>query len=296
MSDTQIMTILAEAFQQCDHLLIGAGAGLSAAAGLSFADETLFKERYPQLYAQGVHSDYQTFSYRAWNSPTFWGYFSDHLYRVMVETPPLPLYQELLQLVRKKDFFVITSNVDGQFTRAGFPSTRLFEYQGSFAYLACEDACCEEVWDALPLVAIMRRHTDGSTMRVKKEALPTCPHCGALLAYAGRRVPGYQAAKARYEKWLKRSESGLTCIMEFGVGFNSAGIIRVPFERIVGERPKDHVCFFRITTDYQDSTIEIAYPEIPKPIADKSISINADAGLVITQLSHLIGNATKENS
>ena len=78
----------------------------------------------------------------------------------------------------------------------------------------------------------------------------------------------------------------MLCIIEIGVGFNSPGVIRVPFERITGERQQ--VIFFRITADYPDSEEEIAYPEIPRPIADKSVSINADAALVLQQLAQLI--------
>lgn len=283
MWDEEIQA-LQQAFEWCDYLLIGAGAGLSAAAGLSFADEDLFQQRYPLLYEQGIQSDYQTFSYRGWDAPTYWGYFADHLHRVLEETPPLPLYRTLLELVSPKDFFVITSNVDRQFLRAGFPPERLFEYQGSFAYLACEDRCSDAVWPSDPHVTRVRAHTDPATMRAAAEALPACPHCGAPSQYAGRAVPGYDEAQERYRSWLEKSAEGRTCILEIGVGFNSAGIIRVPFERIVGERPVDKVRFFRITADYPESTIEIAYPEIPKPIADKSTSINVDAAVVLETL------------
>ena len=273
---------LFHALNDCNYVLIGAGAGLSAAAGISFANEDAFRADYPALWAQGVHSDYQTFSYKGWLDGQRWGYLAHHIKKMVLDMPALPLYHELLALLDGLDYHIITSNVDRQFAKAGFPAERVFEAQGHYLTLVCNDGCSEEEWDIAPALEIIRAHTNPRDLTVPEDVLPRCPHCGAPLRMAFRDTKAHAEGEARYRDFLARSEGHSIAIVEFGVGFNSAGVIRVPFERIVGERPEAQ--FFRITVDYADSDIEIAYPEIPKPIANQSRSINRDAGEVIRAL------------
>lgn len=282
----QSIKLLANALLQCEYILIGAGAGLSAAAGLSFADEALFQKRYPYWAARGRHSEYHMFSFRDWTETQQWAYMADHVHRVCVETPPLPLYHSLKILLEErlkgKDYRILTSNVDLQFARNQFPAHKVFEYQGNYASLCCSKQCHNEVWPFFPVMNEMIAHTAADTASIPAELIPRCPYCGAPLRIAFRDYPSYDAEKERYQTWLKQSEAGTLCIIEIGVGFNSPGVIRVPFERITQER--DAVTFFRITVDYPDSEEEIAYPEIPAPIAAKSCSINTDAAIVIEKL------------
>lgn len=276
---------LYNSIQAADYILIGAGAGLSAAAGLSYADESLFRTRYPYWAERGRYSEYHMFSFRDWTKAQEWAYMADHVHRVMEETPPLLLYQKLKTLLQNKNYYILTSNVDRQFLRNQFPPERLFEYQGSYDLLCCSQSCSCHAWPFAPDRDRILHHINLSNMAVEPEYLPVCPYCGAPARLAFRDYPQYAAEKARYNAWLKQSEAGMLCIVEIGVGFNSPGVIRVPFERITGER--EQVQFFRITADYPDSDIEIAYPEIPKPIADKSCSINLDAAFVLEQLETL---------
>lgn len=264
-----------------DYVLIGAGAGLSAAAGISFANERAFQREYPALWAQGVHSDYQTFSYKGWLPGQRWGYLARHIKQVLLDTPALPLYAELKALLDGTNYFVITSNVDHQFLKAGFPEERVFEAQGSYGSLVCSAACTEDEYDIAPYIEATLPHIRAD-LTVDEIYQPHCPHCGAPLRPAFRDTKVHALGDKRYHDFLAASEHATMAILEFGVGFNSAGVIRVPFERITGERDKAR--FFRITVDYADSDIEIAYPEIPVPIADKSLSINRDAAAVIREL------------
>ncbi len=282
---------LYDAIQAADYILMGAGAGLSAAAGLSFADEQLFARRYPYWAARGRHSEYHMFSFRDWTDAQQWSYMADHIHRVCEETPPLPLYQTLKAILQDKNYYIITSNVDRQFLRNQFPPERLFEHQGSYDLLCCTEHCTADAWPFTPDCERMLQHINAEDMSVLPEYLPICPHCGKPARLAFRDYPQYEEEKARYQQWLKQSEDGRLCIIEIGVGFNSPGVIRVPFERITGER--ENVLLFRITTDYIDSDIEIAYPEIPKPIADKAYSLNLDAALVIEELLTLQTTCTK---
>ena len=284
------IALLADAMKQADYILIGAGAGLSAAAGLSFADEKLFRERYPYWAARGRHSEYHMFSFHDWTTEQQWAYMADHISRVRFETPPLPLYQTLKTILEEKlaekDFMILTSNVDRQFARNNFPPERVFEYQGNYDYLCCTQQCSSTIWPFRPIMEQMLLHIDADTASIPAAQIPHCPYCGAPLRLAFRDYPAYETEKANYQSWLAKSEQGMLCIIEIGVGFNSPGVIRVPFERITQER--NNVKFFRITVDYPDSEEEIAYPEIPRPIAEKSCSINADAGFVIRELLKIL--------
>ena len=275
---------LYNSFETADFILIGAGAGLSAAAGLSFADEKMYAQRYPYWFERGLSSEYQMFSFRSWTKEQQWAYMASHVHRVMCEIPPLPLYQKLQELLKGKDYYIITSNVDGQFYRNGFPKDRVFEYQGSYEWLRCSKSCSEALYSFADAAKVMMAHTRREDFSVAQEYWPTCPNCGAELCFAARDTADYSENKERYDAWLEASKQGMLCVMEMGVGFNSPGVIRVPFERIVGEREKDKVKFFRITVDYPDSEDEIAYPEIPKPIAEKSLSLNMDCKPVIEQM------------
>ena len=286
----QKITQLAYAMRQADYILIGAGAGLSAAAGLSFADEVLFAKRYPYWAARGRHSEYHMFSFRDWSDEQQWAYMADHIHRVCYETPPLPLYQSLKIILQEKlagkDYMILTSNVDRQFARNGYPLETVFEYQGNYENLCCSQQCTDKLWPFYPIMQQMLKNTIQETASIPAALVPHCPFCGAPLRLAFRDYPSYALEKTNYQNWLKQSETGMLCIIEIGVGFNSPGVIRVPFERITQERR--NVTFFRITVDYPNSEEEIAYPEIPKPIADKSCSINADAALVIEKLLEIL--------
>lgn len=272
---------LYDALCSCEYVLVGAGAGLSAAAGISFANEEVFRRDYPALWAQGVHSDYQTFSYKGWLPGQRWGYLARHIKEVLLDTPALPLYSDLKDLLEGLNYFVITSNVDHQFIKANFPEERVFEAQGHYGLMVCSAGCAGDEWNIAPLIERTLPHI-ADDLTVAEEWLPRCPRCGALLRPAFRDTCAHAEGDRRYHDFLAASEDASIAIVEFGVGFNSAGVIRVPFERITGERDKAR--FFRVTVDYVDSDIEIAYPEIPKPIADKSRSINRDAAEVIREL------------
>lgn len=272
---------LYHALTTSDYVLVGAGAGLSAAAGISFADERAFKRDYPALWAQGVHSDYQTFSYKGWLPGQRWGYLCRHIKAVLLDTPALRLYDDLKALLEGSDYFAVTSNVDHQFIKAGFPPERVFEAQGSYGELICSARCSDDEYDIAPFIDATLPHIKDD-LTVDAAQHPHCPRCGAPLRPAFRDTRAHALGDQRYHDFLAESADASIAILEFGVGFNSAGVIRVPFERITGEREKAR--FFRITVDYPESEEEIAYPEIPVPIADKSLSINRDAGAVIREL------------
>ena len=171
---------LYHALTTSDYVLVGAGAGLSAAAGISFADERAFKRDYPALWAQGVHSDYQTFSYKGWLPGQRWGYLCRHIKAVLLDTPALPLYDDLKALLEGSDYFAVTSNVDHQFIKAGFPPERVFEAQGSYGELVCSARCSDDEYDIAPFIDATLPHIKDD-LTVDAAHHPHCPRCGAPL-------------------------------------------------------------------------------------------------------------------
>lgn len=291
----QLAKQIAESVRNADYVLIGAGAGMSAAAGISFADEALFASRYAYWKAKGRHSEYSMFRFTDWTETQRWAYFADHVHRVCCEFPKGQAYQDLLAILAEKNYYVITSNVDHQFSYNGFPDNRVFEAQGRYDRLLCSADCSEEDYPFLPHTDAMMAATDQDTWELPESAIPRCPRCGAKLTFAFRDYAAYEAENKAWRDWLKKTESGKLCILEIGVGFNSAGVIRIPIERITGERPSDRVVMYRITADYPNSEEEIAYPEIPKPIADKAFSVNYPAEDVLSAVRYYLENDRKES-
>ena len=126
--------LLRNELEHADRILVGAGAGLSASAGLSYLDEAVFREHFPEMYALGYRCQYELVGMKdeEWSVGRKWAYWATHIHYVREVLPPLPLYAELKSLLEGKDFFVVTSNADRQFMRAGFPMERVFEYQGNY--------------------------------------------------------------------------------------------------------------------------------------------------------------------
>lgn len=177
---------LYHALTTSDYVLVGAGAGLSAAAGISFADERAFKRDYPALWAQGVHSDYQTFSYKGWLPGQRWGYLCRHIKAVLLDTPALPLYDDLKALLEGSDYFAVTSNVDHQFIKAGFPPERVFEAQGSYGELVCSARCSDDEYDIAPFIDATLPHIKDD-LTVDAAHHPHCPRrCARLFATPAR--------------------------------------------------------------------------------------------------------------
>ena len=214
-----------------------------------------------------------------WAEPAKWAYWATHLNYTFYQFPPSPLYRKLHAIIRDKDFYVITSNADGLFIRSGFDPDRVFQAQGNYERLRCTMSCTPETWDAKPFIDRILAHIDYETLQVADPAaLPTCPYCRAPLFVAFRAREEYAQQAAKYQRWLDGVMDKYLVVMEIGVGFNTPGVIRWPFERLVSIHR--NVSFFRINSNYR-SFANTARPEIPNGIRSKSVSINADAGRII---------------
>ena len=278
-SSAETIDAIARAIRRSECVLIGAGAGLSAAAGIDYTDTEVFARVFPKWAERGYRMQYEFVGAHDWAEPAKWAYWATHLNYVFYQFPPSPLYKKLHAIVQDKDFYVITTNADGLFIKSGFEADRVFQAQGNYERLRCTRACTPETWDTKPFIDRILDHIDYETLEVADPAvLPTCPYCGAPLFVAFRAREEYPQQAANYHRWLEGVLDKNLVVMEIGVGFNTPGVIRWPFERLVNVH-KD-ATFIRINGDYRDLA-NTARPEIPNGIRSKSLSINADAGEII---------------
>lgn len=266
-----------QALENCDSLVIGAGAGLSASAGFSYSGERFrryfadFEKKY------GFHDMYSGGFYPYATRQEFWAYWSRYILVNRYQDPPRPVYQTLLSLVREKDYFVITTNVDHCFQKAGFEKDRLFYTQGDYGLFQCSLPCHDGTYDNEEQVrAMAARQRD---MRVPDELLPLCPVCGRPMAMNLRsdggfvEDEGWRRAAERYRAFL-RGHGGRVLFLELGVGYNTPGIIKYPFQAMTAQNKEAvYAC------------LNAGEADCLKAIGDRSICINGDIGDILGQLA-----------
>lgn len=237
----QAKQLLAEA----DKIVIGAGAGLSAAAGLTYSGsrfELLFKD-YIDRY--GMLDMYSAGFYPFKTPEEKWGYWSKHIYHNRYQPGSLPLYQKLYQLVKDKDYFVITTNVDGQFQQAGFDPECFFEVQGNYGEWQCSVPCQQKVYDNETAVREMVQQIQD--LKIPTNLVPSCPNCGAPLTMHLRidetfvEDERWHQASDVYLAFLESIGSQKVVFLELGVGYNTPTIIRYPFEKMTAVLPDAHL-------------------------------------------------------
>ncbi len=276
---------LKEWLDSSEKVLIGAGAGLSAAAGLSYLDEDLFKQFQPEMAAMGYHYPYELFEREEENWPPAreWAYNIRHVNFVRHVFPPAELYKKLLRLVENKDFFIVTSNCDRQFMRTGFPMQRVFEAQGSYDKLRCIEGCTNETWEIKPFIDKLLPLIDPKTFMISDEsAIPRCPHCGAPLYAAIRTFEGYKEEQERYIDFLESTNGKKLCILELGVGFNTPVVIRWPFERLTAAHDNAHL--FRVNKEYKEWPGHGGFAMVPEKLEGNATAMPFDAKDVIESL------------
>ena len=269
---------LRTALHDCDAVVIGAGAGLSTAAGFTYTGERF--EKYFSDFAQkyGIRDMYSGGFYPFPTQEEFWAYWSRYIYINRYQDAPKPVYDDLLKLVQDKDYFVITTNVDHCFQKAGFDKKRLFYTQGDYGLFQCSEPCCQETFDNETAIREMVRRQED--MKVPTELLPTCPHCGKPLTMNLRsdnkfvEDEGWHRAAERYENFLRTRAGQKILFLEFGVGYNTPVIIKYPFWQMTAKNPKAiYAC------------INQGQAVCPQEIERQSVCINADIGQVLQSLS-----------
>lgn len=269
---------LKEALAHADALVIGAGAGLSASAGFAYDGERFrqyfsdFEKRY------GFHDMYSGGFYPYITPEEYWAYWSRYILINRYSDAPKPVYRQLFDLVNSKDYFVITTNVDHCFQKAGFDKKRLFYTQGDYGLLQCVDGCDGKTYDNEQLVRKMaERQKD---MKIPPELIPKCPSCLKPMTMNLRcdssfvEDEGWRQASMRYAEFLCRHEGSRVLYLELGVGGNTPEIIKYPFWRLSANNANAlYAC------------VNMGEAVAPEEIRDRAICIDGDAGGVIRDLN-----------
>ena len=268
---------LKEKIETADALVIGAGAGLSTSAGFTYDGER-FHRFFADFEAKyGFHDMYTGGFYPYATPEEYWGYWSRYILVNRYTDAPKPVYSTLLKLMEGRDYFVITTNVDHCFRRAGFDKKRLFYTQGDYGLFQCSVPCCRETWDNEAVVRRMvAEQKDG---KIPSSLIPRCPHCGKPLTMNLRaddtfvEDEGWHAAAGRYANFLRTREGQKLLFWELGVGYNTPVIIKYPFWQMTAQNPRaTYACVNR------------GEAVCPDEIADRSLCIDGDIGAVLEGL------------
>ncbi|MCM1135170.1 MAG: Sir2 silent information regulator family NAD-dependent deacetylase [Clostridium sp.] len=283
--------LLKEKLEAADAVIIGAGAGLSTSAGFTYLGERFkqyfrdFEEKYDfhDMYMGGFYP-YETLE-------EYWAYWSRYIYINRYMGAPKPVYENLLALVKEKDYFVVTTNVDHCFQKAGFDRKRLFYTQGDYGLFQCSEPCHDSTYDNEEAIQRMMEAQgyvlaedgipyvpEGATpkMEIPEELIPRCPICHKPMTMNLRsddsfvEDEGWHLAAERYSNFLRTRKGQKILFLELGVGYNTPGIIKYPFWQMTAENPKAvYACI-----NYKEAAC-------PHDIKGQSVCIQGDIGEVV---------------
>lgn len=268
---------LKAALETADAVVIGAGAGLSTSAGFVYT-RARFEQYFSDFAQKYGFQDMYSGGFYPYSTPEeYWAYWSRYITVNRYTDPPKPVYQNLLKLVKDKDYFVLTTNVDHCFQKAGFDKKRLFYTQGDYGLFQCSEPCCQETFDNESVIkAMMKQQRD---MHIPSSLIPHCPHCGKPLTMNLRaddtfvEDEGWHSAAERYSDFLRRHEKTTVLFLELGVGYNTPVIIKYPFWRMTASNNQaTYAC------------INFGEAVCPPEIETQTICIDKDIGQVLQDL------------
>lgn len=276
-SDMTSISRLAAALRTAEAVIIGAGAGLSTAAGFTYSGERFQKYFSDFEAAYGFHDMYSGGFYPYKTPEEFWAYWSRNIYSNRYLPIPNDTYTILHQLMQDKEYFVLTTNVDHCFQKSGFDKKRLYYTQGDYGLFQCSVPCHQKTYDNEAVITAMYR--EQKNMRIPSSLIPTCPVCGKPMTTNLRidsrfvQDQGWYKAAERYEAFLQHHAGRSILFLELGVGSNTPGIIKYPFWRFTRENPNAiYAC------------INLGEAVAPKEIRSQSICIDGDIHDVLTEL------------
>lgn len=264
---------------EADAVVVGAGAGLSASAGLTYSGERFQKNFGDFIEKYGIQDMYSGGFYPFQTPEEYWAWWSRHIMVNRYEKAPKPVYDQLLALVQDKEYFVLTTNVDHQFQLAGFDKKRLFYTQGDYGLFQCSRPCHQQTYDNEEIVR--RMVAEQRDMKVPTELIPRCPKCGRPMLPNLRcddtfvQDEGWYQTAGRYENFLKRHKHGKVVYLELGVGANTPVIIKYPFWKYTAENPDaTYVC------------LNLGEAIAPREIRKRSICVDGDIGTALETFSY----------
>ena len=292
-----------EKIQQADAIVIGAGAGLSTSAGFTYSGER-FEKYFRDFYEKyGFDDMYSGGIYNYDSLEEYWAYWSRYIYVNRYMDPPKKLYQNILKMIGDKDYFVLTTNVDHCFQKAGFNKERLFYTQGDYGLFQCSKPCHLDTYDNEDEIREMVlsqgfQIKDGELInpenqnlktKIPSELIPKCPKCGRPMSMNLRadntfvQDKGWDRAAERYEKFMENHRGQKVVFLELGVGYNTPGIIKYTFwQYALNWQNAFYIC------------VNKGQANIPAEIRDKSVGLDADIAEVIQANIGLISNFSSE--
>ena len=272
------ITRLRDALKAADAVVIGAGAGLSTAAGFTYTGERLEKYFSDFIEKYGFTDMYSGGFFPFETPEEFWAYWSRYIYCNRYTDVSNGVYKKLFELVKEKNYFVLTTNVDHQFQKAGFDKKRLFYTQGDYGLFQCSEPCHNETYDNEKMIRKM--FADQKNMRIPTELVPKCPKCGKPMTMNLRsddnfvQDEGWYKANKRYSEFIQRHSGAKILFLELGVGFNTPVIIKFPFWKMTAENPSAvYACI-----NYGEAFCH-------EEIKEQSICLNMDISEAIDRLS-----------
>lgn len=269
--------MIRETLQQAQAIVIGAGAGLSAAAGLTYGGERFRRYFGDFIRKYGMTDMYSAGFYPFETQEEKWAYWSRYIYYNRYDQAAGKTYLDLYRLVRDQPYFVLTTNVDHQFWLAGFDNRRIFATQGDYGLFQCAGACHKTLYDNEAQVREMiARQKD---CRIPTELVPKCPVCGGEME-VNLRCDGnfvedgaWERASVRYQEFLRENMGRRVVFLELGVGMNTPGIIKFPFWQMTARWPQAfYIC------------VNLDQAWAPEEIRDRSLCLNGDLSRILEKL------------
>lgn len=262
----------AQMIEEAELILIGGGAGLSAAGGLTFGWDR-FKDNFSDFiekYDPTYMSDLYTAGFYPYETrQEYFAFWSRSSYINRISTRALPIYKKLYEMVKDKDHFVITTNADGQFLKSAFKKENIFATQGDYSHIQCSKPCHEKIYDMGEEFTVLKDNI--KDCRIPSTMVPVCPVCGGQMEMNLRNSQRFvedkdwHKAEDNYSHFLEKTNSKKTVLLELGLGFNTPIIIRYPFEKIVKEN--SNASLIRLNLDQA---------KVPESFGDRAIGIKED--------------------
>lgn len=258
-----------ELFDSADAVVIGAGAGLSTAAGIVYSGDRFEKYFDDYIEHYGMKDMYSAGFYPFDTAVEKWGYWSRHIYHNRYAVGPTPLYKEIHRIVKDKAYFILTTNVDHQFELSGFDKEHIFATQGDYGLFQCSVPCHDDLYDNESVIRAMVEHQQD--LKIPVGLVPKCPKCGENMTMHLRadntfvQNKDWDIAHDKYQQFIKKYQNQKIIFVELGVGMNTPSIIKYPF--------------WKFTYELKDAfyiSINRGEAWVPVEIEDKALCLDRD--------------------